>query len=394
MSVMKVLTGNAAVSFAVMQLKPDVVTSCPVTPSASIIENIAVAIANGELDCEILHLESEYSAISACIGASAAGGRVFTATASRGLSLAQEALFQLASLRLPVVIAVTNRAISAPLNIFADHSDSMAQRDCGWIQIYSENPQEAYDNTVQAMKIAEHPDVRTPVMICLDGFITSHAMENVWVEERDEVVDFVDRCPPTYSLLDTDHPVTLGSVAMPDYYFEHKINQEQGIENSRKVIKEVGKEFGDRFGRYYGNFETYKLEDAEYAIVVIGSSAGTAKEVTDYLRAKNEKVGILKLRVFRPFPYKELREALDGLKAIAVLDRSMSPGGYGGPLFTEIRSALFDLDKKPVVLPFIYGLGGRDLKTKHIDEIFMGLKSFEDNGKKEAEISFINLRVK
>ena len=222
--------------------------------------------------------------------------------------------------------------------------------------------------------------------------MTSHTMENVFVENSEEVGDFVERIQANYSLLDTERPVTMGSVAMPDYYFEHKIHQAQGIVNSRKVIKEVGKEFGDRFGRYYGNFETYKLEDAEYAIVLIGSSAGTAKEVVDSLRSNNEKVGVLKVRVFRPFPYKEVREALGRLTAIAVLDRSLSPGGFGGPLFTEIRSTLYELDKKPVVKPFIYGLGGRDINLKHIEDVFMGLKSIEDNGKKESEVSFINLR--
>jgi pyruvate ferredoxin oxidoreductase alpha subunit len=390
---MRVLTGNAAVAFAVKQLKPDVVISCPVTPSSPILESIASFIAEGEMDAEFIHQESEYSAMSGCIGASAAGGRVFTATASRGLSMTQEALFQLSSLRLPVVVGVTNRAVSSPLNIFADHSDVMAQRDCGWVQIFSENPQEAYDNSVQAFKIAEHPDVRVPVMVNLDGFVTSHTMENVLVETDEEIDDFAERYHGDYSLLDTEQPITMGAVAMPDYYFEHKVHQELGLENSRKVIKDIGKEYGDRFGRYYGNFETYKLEDAEYGIVLIGSSAGTAKEVVDYLRSKNEKVGVLKLRVFRPFPFKEIREALGRLTAIAVLDRSISPGGYGGPLFTEIRSALFDLDKMPTVKPFVYGLGGRDINSKHIEEIFVGLKSFEDNGKKELEVSYINVRV-
>ena len=393
MSLMRVLTGNAAVAYAVKQLKPDVVISCPVTPSSPILESIASFIAEGEMDAEFIHLESEYSAMSGCIGASAAGGRVFTATASRGLSMTQEALFQLSALRLPVVVGVTNRAVSSPLNIFADHSDVMAQRDCGWVQIFSENPQEAYDNAAQAFKIAEHPDVRIPVMVNLDGFVTSHTMENVLVETDEEIDEFAERYHGDYSLLDTEKPVTMGAVAMPDYYFEHKVHQELGLENSRKVIKDIGKEYGDRFGRYYGNFETYKLEDAEYGIVLIGSSAGTAKEVVDYLRSKNEKVGVLKLRVFRPFPFKEIRETLGRLTAIAVLDRSVSPGGYGGPLFTEIRSALFDLDKMPIVKPFVYGLGGRDINVKHIEEIFVGLKSFQDNGKKEPEVSYINVRV-
>lgn len=389
---MKVLDGNGAVATAIRQVKPDVVVSCPVMPSSAILEDIAAAIANGDLDTEFFNADSESSAISSCIGASAAGGRVFTATASGGLSLMQEFLFSASSLRLPIVIGVTNRAVSAPLNIYADHSDSTAQRDCGWVQIYSENCQEAYDNTIQAFKIAEHEDVKTPIMVGMDGMLTSHSMENIQIEHSDEIADFVDRFHSSYSLIDIENPKTVGSPVMPDYYFEHKINQIQGIEQSRKVIKDIGKEFGDRFGRYYSNFESYQLEDADFALVLMGSAAGTAKEVVDRLRENGEKLGILKMRVFRPFPYRELRESLSRLKAIAVLDRVLVPGTLGGPLFDEIRSTLYELDERPIVFPYIYGLGGRDIGIKHLEDVFADLKDYCLENVRSSAVKYINLR--
>jgi pyruvate ferredoxin oxidoreductase alpha subunit len=393
MAYMKVLSGNSAIAEAVKQVHPDVVVGYPITPSTSILENIASFVADGQMDIELINAESDHSAISACIGAAAAGGRVFSATASQGLALMHEILFIASSLRLPIVTAVTNRALSAPINIHADHSDAMAQRDSGWIQIFSENAQEAYDNVIQAFKIADHPEVKTPVMVGLDGFITSHTMTNVLMEKTAEISDFVGKCCPAYSLLDTDNPVTVGSLDTSDYYFEQKIHQTRGIENARKIIKEVGKEFGDRFGRYHGYFEPYKLDDADYAFVLMSSSAGAAKELVDELRSKDEKVGLLKLRVFRPFPYRELQEALSHVKAVAVLDRVLTPGTFGGPLFCEIRSALYDLEKKPYVFPYIYGLGGRDISVSHFRELF---KELEEKSREKvginAEVGFINLK--
>ncbi len=383
MALMKVLSGNSAAAEAVRQVHPEVVVGYPITPSTPILEKIAGFIADGQLDTGLINAESDHSAISACIGASAAGGRVFCATASQGLALMHEILFIASSLRLPIVAAVANRALSAPISIHADHSDAMAQRDCGWIQLFSENAQEAYDNIVQAFKIAEHPDVKTPVMVGMDGFITSHAMANMTLEETADIAEFVGKCTPAYSLLDNENPITVGSIDISDHYFEHKVNQLQGIQNARKVIKDVGKEFGDRFSRYYGNYESYKLEDAEYAVVLMSSSAGTAKESVDELRNKGEKVGLLKLRVFRPFPHRELKERLSHLKSIAVLDRAVSPGSYGGPLFSEIRSSLYDLEnRKPLVLPYIYGLGGRDISMNHFQDVFMEIK--EKSGKAGA----------
>jgi pyruvate ferredoxin oxidoreductase alpha subunit len=384
---MRAMSGNAAMAEAVKQITPDVVMAHPVTPASDVIETIAAFVADGEIDAEFVNAESAISAISGCIGASSAGGRVFTATASQDLASMHELLMVAASLRLPVVAAIANRALAAPENIQADHSDTMAQRDNGWIQIYCENPQEAYDNLIQAFKIAEHSDVRTPVMVGMDGFVTSHSIENLTVEDASEIGEFVGKFESTYSLLDSENPVTVGSFAMSDYYFEHKVNQLQGIENSRQVIKEVGREFGDRFGRYYGHFEAYKLDDADYAFIVMSSASGTAKEAVDQLRKQGEKVGIIKLRVFRPFPYLELKENLSDLKAIAVLDRSMSPGGYGGPLFSEIRSALYDSEKKPMVFSYIYGLGGREINPGHFKQILDEIKqNFRSQESKEDEL--------
>ncbi len=394
MATTKVLSGNDAIAEAVRQVRPDVVTGYPVTPASPITEALAHHIANGRMDAELVNTESDHSSMSACIGASAGGGRVFTATASQGLAFMHEILFVAASLRLPIVAAVTNRALSAPINVHPDHSDAMAQRDTGWIQLFSENAQEAYDNIIQAFKIAEHPEVKTPVMVGLDGFITSHTLTNLLVEDNPEVADFVGKCQPDYSLLDHQSPVSAGSMDTPEYYFEHKVNQLQGIETARKIIKDVGKEFGHRFGRYYGNFESYKLDDADVAVVMMSSGAGTAKEVVDQLRAKGEKVGLLKLRVFRPFPHRALKERLSHLKAVAVLDRSFAPGSFGGPLFNEIRCALYDAEERPAVHPYIYGLGGRDITRQHLRDLFASLA---DTGREtepvEIETGYINLRA-
>lgn len=393
MSSIAVLNGNAAVAEAIKQVNPDVATTYPMAPGAEMMENITLFAADGQIDTEIINLESSHSSMSSCIGASAAGGRVFTAASSQGLAAMHETLFIASSLRLPIVASVVNGALAAPANMNADHADSMAERDCCWIQIYSENPQEAYDNIIQAFKIAEHMDVRIPVMVALDGYISSHSLENIIIEDRSEVSEFVGKFSPLNSLLETDKPKTLGSMNTSDYYFEHKVNQSQGIENSRKIIKEVGKEFGNRFGRYYGLFESYKLDDAEFALVLMSSSTGTAKEEIDELRNRGEKAGLLKLRIFRPFPANELKEALSGLKAVAVLERVLTPGSSGGPLFNEIRSALYDLDKRPVILPYVYGLGGRDIRMEHFADILEKMKEGYDkvpgNG---TAVEFVNLR--
>lgn len=397
---MNLLDGSTAVAEAVRQVCPDLVVAHPISPIASVVGQLASYIANGDIDTEYINVESSQSALSASIGASSAGGRVFTTTASQGLAAMHEGLFIASSLRLPVVAAVANRALAAPVSLHADHTDSLAQRDCGWIQIYCEHPQEAYDNLVQAYKIAEHPDVRTPVLVCMDSFITSHTRENVFIEDQKDIEEFVGKYRPAFSLLDGEHPVTVGSRAMPDYYFEHKINQAQGLINAGPVIKDTGKEFGGLFGRYYGFFESYRMEDAETAIVIMSSAAGTVKEIVEKLRNAGEKVGVLKLRVFRPFPYQEIREALAQVRAAAVLERAFNPGIPGGPLFHEIRSALYDLPVRPQVLPYVYGLGGRDISGEHVENVFLRLKEINEKETEQEKpltfhnVKYINLREK
>ncbi len=392
----KVLDGNTAVSEAVRQLDPDVVMAYPSAPGAPMLERLAMDIANGSLDTELVNMESPQSAISGCIGASAAGGRVFSSASSQELAQMHEMLFIASSLRLPIVIGIADRALSAPINYYADHSDAMAERDCGWIQLFCESPQEAYDNIIQAYKISEHQDVKTPVMVAMDGWITSHTMENVSIEEPSEITDFMGKRIPTYSLLNSTKPLTIGSFSSPNYYFEHKLNQFQGMENSRKIIREVGKEFGDRFGRYYGYFETYKLDDAEYGIIIMSSAAGTAKEAIDRLRSRGEKVGLLKLRVFRPFPFQEIQERLLGLKAIAIFDRNIVPGSQGGPLYNEIRSAMYFCEDnlRPKIFPYIFGLGGRELNLSDIDNTIKEIKEKTEKVESENGFHFVNVRYR
>lgn len=387
-----ILTGNASVAEAIRQIEPDVVAAYPITPSTAVVQYVAQFVADGIIKSEFVCPESEHSAMSMCIGASSAGARTVTVTASQGLALMWELLYIAAGLRLPIVTAVACRALSAPINIHGDHSDTFGARDSGWIQLYSENPQEAYDNMIQAIRIAENPDVRTPVLVGFDGFVTSHSAENVIVEEDSEVKKFVGEYKPPISVLDIKNPVTIGSIVFTDYYFEMKRNQIEGIEKSREVIKKVGKEFGEKFGRRYDFFESYKVEDAELVMVVMGSAAGTAKAVVDILREEGKKVGMIKLRVLRPFPYNELLETLKGVKVVGVMDRSTSPGGFGAPLFTEIRSALYQLAKRPKVLNFIYGLGGRDVTMENISEAFSKLEESIKKGWKGELINYLNLR--
>ncbi len=392
MSEIKVLDGNRTIAEAIRQLKPDVISTYPADPSSPSIASIATFIADGHLDSELINSDSHYSALSSCTGASAAGARVFSITASQGLAAMHEMLHITSSLRLPMVLAVANSSLAAPVCQNADHSDMLAQRDCGWIQLFAENAQEAYDNVIQAFRIAEHQEVRTPVMCGMDAFATSHTYENVLLENNDEVVDFVGEKSLENSILDVNQPKTIGSSADNEYYFEHKINQNHGMETSRRVIREVGKEFGDCFGRYYGYFESYRMEDAEIALILMGSACGTAKEGVDQLRERGQNVGLLKIRVFRPFPHVELREALASVKAVAVLDRVFFPGNPGGPLFQEISTILFDLEKSPLLFPFVYGLGGRDITTGHIENVVQEIKAGVEDGVGSTPLKFINLR--
>lgn len=392
MRVKKTLNGNQTIAEAARQVDLDVVAAYPITPSTAIVETIAHFKADGLIQAEFVCPESEHSAMSVCIGAAAAGGRVMTATSSQGLALMWEMLYIAAGLRLPIVAAIANRALSAPINIHGDHSDTMGARDCGWIQIYSENCQEAYDNFIQAFRIGEHLDVRTPVLVGLDGFIISHSTEVIQVEDDEEVKKFIGEYKPVYPLLDTSRRFTVGSIDFTDYYFEHKRHQIEGIENSPPVIEQVGEEFGQKFGRPYGFFEMYRMDDAELCIVVMSSAAGTCKDAIDELRDSGLPIGLLKPRIFRPFPHQKIAEALKKMKAVAVLDRASSPGAFGAPLFTEIRSALYDYDQRPKAVNFVYGLGGRDIRVEHFKDIAASLEKIASTGKIDEMCGYINLR--
>jgi len=384
--------GNAAVAYAMKQINPDVVAAYPITPQTDCVERFAEYVSEGVVDTEFVTVESEHSAMSACVGAAAAGGRVMTATAANGLAFMWEMLYIAASMRLPIVMMVANRALSGNINIHCDHSDTMGARDAGWIHLFSENAQEAYDNTIQAIKIAEDLGVRLPVMVTQDGFIISHAVERVEILEDEEVKNFIGSYPKRYPLLDLEHPVTYGPIDLFDYYFEHKRSQIEAIDNCLPVIERVGKEFEKLSGRQYGLLEGYRLEDAEYAVVALGSTCGTAREAIDSLREQGKKVGLLKMRCFRPFPRESVIKALSPLKGVAVLDRSVSFGGFGGPLFTEIRSALYDAPSRPLIINFFYGLGGRDIYPEDIEKALERTEEVVKAGKIEQHIDYLGLR--
>ena len=385
------LTGNAAVAYAMKQVNPDVFPAYPITPSTAIVEDFSSYVADGEVSTELITVESEHSAMSACIGASAAGARVMTATSSQGLALMWEMLYIASGMRLPIVMADVNRALSAPINIHCDHSDSMGARDSGWIQLYAETVQEAYDNTFMAVRIAEHAKVRLPAMVCLDGFITSHAIENISLLEDQEIKEFIGAYRAENPMLDTDNPVTYGAMTLPDSYIDFKYQQSQAMIRAKGAAVEVMKDFGKRFGREYGLFETYRLEDADTAIVILNSAAGTTKVAIDELRKQGKKVGLLRPRLFRPFPWQEMAAALKGVKAVAVLDRVDSMNAFGGPLFNEVRSALYDLDKRPKIFGRTYGLGGRDYKVKDAVAVFEDLSRVVETGKVETLLKYITL---
>ncbi|MBN2111598.1 pyruvate ferredoxin oxidoreductase [Candidatus Woesearchaeota archaeon] len=381
------MTGADAVAFGMRQINPDVVAAFPITPQTEIMERFSQFYADGIVDTEMILVESEHSAMSAVVGAAAAGARAMTATAANGLALMWEIVYIAASTRLPIVMNVVNRALSGPINIHCDHSDSMGCRDSGWIQIYSENGQEAYENTIFAVKFAEHPKVRLPVMVCQDGFITSHSVEPINFIHDDKVKQFIGKPKPEFSLLDVDNPITLGPLDLFDYYFEHKRQQIEGMENARKAFLDVAKEFEKTCGRRLQYFEEYSSKDADYVLVVMSSTAGTAKEVVDRLRKQGKKVGLIKPRLFRPFPYEEITKALEGKKAVAVMDRSASFGAQGGPLFLEISSAMLNSAKKPKLCNYIFGLGGRDTSMQDIEKVFEDLM----NGKPKA-LNYLGVR--
>lgn len=371
-------SGNEAVAYAMKQINPDVMGAFPITPSTEIPEYFAKYVANGEVNTEYVTVESEHSSMSVCIAAQAAGARAVSATSSCGLALMYELLYVAASNRLPITLACVNRALSGPININNDHSDSMGARDAGWIQIYAENNQEAYDNFIMAMPVGEN--VRLPVMTCMDGFITSHAVENIELLETDVVRGFVGEYKPENYLLKKENPLAVGPYDISAYYMEHKVMQAEAMKATKARILEVAAQFEKISGRHYGLLDEYRMEDAELALVLIGSSAGTAKAAIDKLREEGVKAGLIKVRVFRPFPGEELSKALSNTKAVAVMDKSEGFSANGGPLFAETRSALFDLKKRPYLIDIVYGLGGRDFKVEDVEKVFGRLKNIAATG--------------
>ncbi len=384
-------TGNEAVANAFRQVNPDVCAAYPITPSTDVMQRFTSFVSDGKVDTEMILVESEHSAMSACVGASAAGGRVINATSSQGLALMWEILFIAAGSRLPMVLACVNRALSAPLNIHGDHSDSMGARDSGWIQLYSENGQEAYDNTIQAFRVAEHMDIRLPVMVCLDGFIISHSIERIEYLEDNEVKNFVGEFKQTYPLLDVEHPVSYGPLILPDLYMEYKRAQHEVMTKVSRVVLDVAADFEKISGRKYGLFESYRLDDADIALVILNSAAGTAKDVVDEFRDKGIKAGLLKPRLFRPFPYTEVADALKSVKAVCVMDRADSFGGFG-PMFMEIASAFMTNGKKPVLINKIYGLGGKDFLPEHAELVLAELTDIAKGGKVKTFKEYIGVR--
>ncbi|MGB9960357.1 MAG: transketolase C-terminal domain-containing protein [Candidatus Bathyarchaeales archaeon] len=398
------LNGDEAVAYAAKQSDVDVVAAYPITPQTIIVERFSEYVANGEVETAFICTESEHSAMTACLTASLTGARTFTASASAGLALMHEMLFVTSGCRAPVVMAIVNRALSAPLNIHGDQSDSMAQRDSGWIQLYVENAQEAYDTVIQAFRIAENLDVLLPAMVCLDGFILSHSLENVNVLPDEAVKKFVGirQFPNAFThegkmvplKLDPDYPMTMGPVAFPNYYFEFKRQQEEAMANALKIIPKVHSEYAEISGRSYGDglLELYSLEDAEMAIVCLGSTAGTVKTVVDDLRAKGVKAGLLRIRTFRPLPVKGICKALEDVKAVAVMDKCMSFGGYGGPAFHEVRHVLYEADKHPTVVNYIYGLGGRDTNPEQIHKVYRDLQKILREKRVKNPVQYLGLR--
>jgi pyruvate ferredoxin oxidoreductase alpha subunit len=398
------LNGNEAVAYATKQADVDVIAAYPITPQTIIVEKLSEYVANGEINTEFVCTESEHSAMCACLAASATGARVFTASASAGLALMHEMLFVTSGCRAPVVMAIANRALSAPLNIHGDHSDAMAERDSGWMQIYTENAQEVYDSLLQAFRIAEHLDIQLPIMVGLDGFTLSHTLENVQILPDEKAAEFIGTRQLTQALthegktvpfkLDPTTPMTMGPVALQNYYFEFKRQQEEAMKKALRIIPQVHEEYAGISGRRYGDglVEQYRLDDAEIATVCLGSTAGTIKTVVDAMRTEGVKAGLLRIRTYRPFPAQAVAQALGKTKAVAVMDRSMSFGGNGGAVFHETRHALYETAAHPYMVNYIYGLGGRDTSPAQIRRIYEELQAIANNGRIEESVNYVGIR--
>ena len=392
MSIRERLSGNEAAATAMKQINPDVVAAFPITPSTEIPQYFSTFVSNGQVDTEFVAVESEHSAMSACIGAQAAGSRAMTATSANGLSLMWEMLYIASSLRLPMVMSLVNRAVSGPLNIHNDHSDAMGARDSGWIQLFSENNQEAYDNLIMAHRIAENKDVLLPLMVCQDGFITSHSIENIELIEDEKVKEFVGQYHPEHYLLNDKEPIAVGPLDLQHHLFEHKKQQADAMRNAKKVILDVAKDFEKLTGRKYSFFEKYKMDDSEIVIVCMNSTAGTAKYTADRLREQGIKAGVLKIRVFRPFPAEEIAEALKGQKAVAVLDKADSLNAAGGALFEDVTSGMFLNGVQIPTVNYVYGIGGRDTTEADLTKVYHDLVEIAKNGKAENPYRYLGVR--
>ncbi len=392
MGIKERMSGNETVAVAMRQINPDVMAAYPITPSTEIPEYFTGYISNGLVDTEFVPVESEHSAMSACIGSEAAGARTITATSSCGLALMWEVLHVAAADRLPICLSLVNRTLSGPININCDHSDAMGARDAGWIQIFSENNQEAYDNMIQAYRIAEHPSVMLPIMICQDGFITSHAVENIELLEDEMVKRFVGEYEPKHYLLKDGEPISYGPYSVTNYVMEAKRAQMQGLVHAKQVTLDVAKEYAQISGRSYGFFEEYRLKDADYAMVIIGSAAGTAKDAVDALRDRGIKAGILKIRLFRPFPAAEIAEALKNVRYLAVMDRSEDFNTCCGPLGAEVKTALYNKNLHPAALNYCYGLGGRDVTVESLTSVFTDLLHVEETGDLGEPYRYLSVR--
>ncbi|HDJ37844.1 MAG TPA: pyruvate ferredoxin oxidoreductase [Methanosarcinales archaeon] len=387
----QVVEGSYAVAHAVAMCRPDVISAYPITPQTHIVEDLSQFVADGAIDCKYINVESEFSALSALVGASASGARTYSATTSQGLALMHEVVFNMAGMRLPAVMTIVNRSMSAPINIWNDHQDSMAERDSGWIQLYVEDVQELVDTTVQAYLIAEDPEVSLPVMVCMDGFILSHVFEPVDLLDQKAVDEFLPPFKPV-NVLDPDDPKSFGMFVDPEYYMDFRYLIEQAMDRSRSKIQDAAKSFESAFGRHYGDLiDTYRTDDAEIILVAMGSLVGTLRDVVDDLRSKGVLVGLLKIRAFRPFPADEIAEVTSGAKVVCVLDKNISLGTGEGAACTEIKASLYNSDISVPVIGFVIGLGGRDIPVSTVQRIVSKAEDVIKHGIK-VENEFVDLK--
>ena len=380
------MEGSFAVAEAARLADVDVIAAYPITPQTHIVERLAEMVANGEIDANYIPVESEHSAMSACVGSSAVGARTFTATASQGLELMHEVLYVASASRLPIVMVVANRALSGPLSVWGDHSDAMATRDCGWIQMFAENAQQAFDLVLCSFRIAEDPEVLFPIMLNIDGFHLSHVIESLYLLEQDEINKFIPKYDHPYKL-DPKKPVTMGAFGPPNIYTEAKKAQDVALRSSIKVILKAWKEYENISGRSYAPVETYRSEDAQTMLLTMGSYSETAMIAIDKLRENGEKVGLVRLRLWRPFPFDELRQIAGKANSLIVLDRAISFGGPTGPVCSEVQAALYPLQVKPKIISFVGGLGGRDISASTFESIIKsGIEKCEQGRLDEIEM--------